>query len=178
MTADTESPALLRAPTRNVYTEVFDSARWQAYRPRADDILIATYSKSGTTWMQRIVHMMLFQDPAPAAIVSPWFDMRLFGPIEGTAAMAEEQTHRRYLKTHLPYDAVPIHEGLKIIHVARDGRDAAMSLHNHFLGFSALARARYAEINRNDPVYAGATADLPADPGAYFRQWLDVGGGP
>jgi aryl sulfotransferase len=156
---------------------VFDSARWAAWRPRPDDIIIATYSKSGTTWMQRIVHMMIFQDAAPAPIQSPWFDVRLLGPVESVAAMAEEQTHRRYLKAHLPYDALPIAPGVKIIHVARDGRDAAMSLHNHFVGFSAIARARYAEINRDDPKFAGATADVPADPGAYFRSWLDVGGG-
>ena len=172
-----QTPIAARPPQRHVYTHVFDSARWAAWRPRADDIIIATYSKSGTTWMQRIVHMMIFQDPAPAPIQSPWFDMRFFGPVDGIAAMAEQQTHRRYLKAHLPYDAVPTVPGVKIVHVARDGRDAAMSLHNHFLGFSQVARARYAEINRDDPKFAGVTADVSADPEDFFAEWLDEGGG-
>ena len=84
-------PELRRAPTRAVRSRVFDSARWEGYRPRRDDIIIATYSKCGTTWMQRIVSMLLFQSAAPQPIwdLSPWFDMRLFGPIEAELAKAE-----------------------------------------------------------------------------------------
>lgn len=171
------APDLVRAPLRHVYSEVFDSARWSHWRPRADDVIISTYSKSGTTWMQRILHLLITQDPTPTAIDSPWFDMRLFGPPEAAAGQAESQARRRYLKAHLPYDALPIYRGVKIVHVARDGRDAAMSLHNHFLGFSDFARARYAEINRDDAKCAGATADVPADPGEFFADWLNTDGG-
>ena len=130
-------PKLIRAPTRHVRSRIFDSTRWDGYQPREDDIIIATYSKCGTTWMQRIVSMLLFQSAAPLPIwdLSPWPDMRLFGPIEAELAKAEAQTHRRYFKTHLPLDAIPIYAGVKIVHVARDGRDAAMSLHNHLANF-------------------------------------------
>src|SRR5437867_674263 len=108
-------PGLVRGPTRQVRNRVFDSARWTHYAPRQDDIIIATYSKCGTTWMQRIVSMLVFADPAPRPIwdLSPWPDMRLFGPIEATLGTAEAQTHRRFFKTHMPYDALPVYEGVK-----------------------------------------------------------------
>ena len=134
-------PKLVRGPVREVRSRVFDSARWANYRPRPDDIVIATYSKCGTTWMQRIVCMLVFKsaDPKPVWDLSPWPDMRLFGPIEDTLAQAEALTNRRFFKSHLPYDALTVYEGVKFIHVARDGRDAAMSLHNHFVNFTPTA---------------------------------------
>ncbi len=64
-------PRLIRAPSRHVRSRIFDSARWEGYRPREDDIIIATYSKCGTTWMQRIVSMLLFQSAAPLSDLGP-----------------------------------------------------------------------------------------------------------
>jgi aryl sulfotransferase len=69
---------------REVRSRFFDSARWAGYQPRGDDIVIATYPKCGTTWMQRIVSMLVFgsAEPRPVQDMSPWPDMRLFGPVE------------------------------------------------------------------------------------------------
>jgi len=39
-----------------------DSRRWEHYRPRFDDIVIGTYPKCGTTWMQRIVGLLADSD--------------------------------------------------------------------------------------------------------------------
>ena len=51
-------------------------------------------------------------------------------------ARIEAQAHRRFLKNHLPFDGQPIYDEVKYIHVARDGRDACMSLHNHALSLA------------------------------------------
>src|SRR5215467_14216172 len=133
------TPRLIRAPARIVHSRVYDSRVWERWRPRSDDIIIATYAKCGTTWMQRIVCMLVFQsaEAKPLHEVSPWFEMRPGPPLEKRFADAEAQTHRRFLKTHLPHDALPIHDGVKFIHVARDGRDAALSFHNHLFNFTA-----------------------------------------
>lgn len=171
-------PKLIRGPVREVRSRVFDSARWDGYKPRSDDIVIATYSKCGTTWTQRIVAMLVFQsaEPRPVWDLSPWPDMRLFGPIEATLASAEAMTHRRFFKSHLPYDALPVYEGVKFIHVARDGRDAAMSLYNHFAQFTPAAWQMLHQVSLGDPKFGNAYPATSRDPAKYFHDWIADGG--
>ena len=54
-----------------------DSGRLLEFEFRADDIVISTRSKSGTTWMQMVCALLVFQTsdlPAPLARLSPWVD--------------------------------------------------------------------------------------------------------
>lgn len=166
-------PMMLRAPTREYRTATMDSRRWDGYRPRAGDIVVATYPKCGTTWTQRIVDLLVFQSPAPRQFLaaSPWLDATFFASVDEDLARLEAQTHRRCVKTHLPIDAVPVFEGVKFIHVVRDGRDACMSMHNHQLGFLPHMRERMAQ-----PAGGEATPpppETPKDPRAFFLQWMD-----
>ncbi len=46
----------------------------------------------------------------------------MFQPVELDLATLHTQRHRRFVKTHLPFDAVPIWDEVKYIHVS-DGRD-------------------------------------------------------
>lgn len=171
-------PQLIRGPEIEVRSRVFDSARWEGYRPRPDDIVIATYSKCGTTWMQRIVAMLVMQsaEPQPVWDLSPWPDMRIFGPIEEVLAHAEAMTHRRFFKSHLPFDALPVYEGVKFIHVARDGRDAAMSLHNHLLHFNSTAGEMLDAVSLADPKFGDRYPPTPDDPAEFFHRWVEDGG--
>ena len=93
--------------TRELHNHHFDSTIWNDFQFRDDDIIIATYAKSGTTWMQQIVAQMLFNgDPNLAvAEMSPWLDLRI-PPKQVKLPLVEAQTHRRILKTHLPADAL------------------------------------------------------------------------
>jgi aryl sulfotransferase len=170
------TPALVRPPLREVRSRIFDSARWAAYQPRAGDIVIATFPKCGTTWMQRIVAMLLAASTEPMPVHGPWFDFRLRGPAEETAAQAEAVTGRRQVKSHLPYDALPIYEGVKFIHVARDGRDSAMSFHNHLVGFTPMMNEIMDQVSLADPKFGDRVAPTPADPAQFFRDWLVDGG--
>jgi aryl sulfotransferase len=170
------TPRLIRPALREARSRIFDSALWADYAPRADDIFIATFPKAGTTWTQRIVSMLVSGSAQPAPIVSPWYDMRLTPP--GAAhAMAEALTTRRILKSHLPFDALPVFEGVRYIHVARDGRDAAMSMHNHMIGFRPEAVAMIDAIGRADPKFGDASPPTPENPAVFFRAWLDEDGG-
>ncbi len=129
---------LIRPPLREYRTWAMDSRPWTRYIPRSGDIIIAAAPKCGTTWMQQIVSSLVFQDPTPRALysVSTWIDARFFASVTDTYRAFEGQTHRRFPKTHLPIDGLPIYNEVQYIHVARDGRDAALSMHNHFTGFS------------------------------------------
>jgi aryl sulfotransferase len=68
----------IQAPTREVRSWTTDSRRGAAFKPRPGDIVIATAPKCGTTWMQQIVTLLVFQTAEPREIhnISPWIDMR------------------------------------------------------------------------------------------------------
>lgn len=169
----------VRPPTRECRTWPFDSRRWAHYVARTDDIVIATYPKSGTTWMQRIVGMLVFQsaDPQPVMDVSIWPDAR-FRPIEDVVAALAAQTHRRFLKAHQPYGALPIHGAVRYIHVARDGRDAALSYHNHTLLLTDEMLDRFDGFGLGDETLARPFPRTPQDPGEYFHRWMTQAAGP
>ena len=44
--------------TRELHNHHFDSTIWSDFKFRDDDIIIATYAKSGTTWLQQIVSQL------------------------------------------------------------------------------------------------------------------------
>ena len=170
---------LLRAPTRVVINPVSDSRRWDGFEPRNDDIIIATYRKCGTTWTQRIVDLLVHQSPdvRPFGDISPWLDATFFNTIEEDLATLRAQAHRRYIKSHLPLDALPLWDTVKYIHVGRDGRDATLSWQNHRQGFSPefveRIRARAIELAAQSGRPSSPPPPRPEDPREYLRQWMD-----
>jgi aryl sulfotransferase len=167
---------LIRPPLREYRTWSLDSRRWANYQPRPDDIVIATAPKCGTTWTQQIVGSLVFQDgePRPIPTVSPWIDARFRGFSEEVLANLESQTHRRFIKTHLPVDGLPLHDEVRYIHVARDGRDALMSMHNHFTGYSPAQYENFDRIGLDDPTIGRPYPRFPADPAEFFRIWIST----
>jgi aryl sulfotransferase len=171
---------LLRAPLYEVRTAVLDSRRWARFEARADDIIIATFPKSGTTWMQRIIDLLVFLSPEvrPVGNISPWLDCTFFSSLDEDLDRLRAQTHRRYIKSHLPFGALPLWDGVKYIHVARDGRDARLSWMNHQQGFTPKMRTRIASRaaalakELNQPA-GGPPPPAPEDPREFLLQWFD-----
>ena len=99
---------------------------------RDDDIVISTYGKTGTTWLQQILAQLLFngEEGLEVAEMSPWLDLRL-PPKDVKLPIVEAQTHRRFLKTHLPVDALVFSNKAKYIYIGRDGRNVLWSMYNH-----------------------------------------------
>jgi len=118
--------------TRELQNHHFDSTIWNDFRFRPDDIIISTYAKPGTTWMQQIIAQLLHNgDPdVEVAEMSPWLDLRV-PPKEVKLPVVEAQTHRRFLKTHLPVDALVFSPGARYVYIGRDGRDVVWSMYNH-----------------------------------------------
>ena len=155
-------------------TWLIDSDRWRAFRPRPDDIVVATYPKSGTTWMQRILSLLIFRSEEPLALdrTFPWLEVNR-RPIEAVVDDLEAQRHRRSVKTHVPFDGVPRFDTVKYIHVARDGRDVCMSYHNHCTGFRPEALERMDAIGLAEPALAPALSEGRSRPGDSFPQLAD-----
>jgi aryl sulfotransferase len=133
-------------------------------------VLISTSYKSGTTWLQRIMGLLVFGSPElPERLgdLSPWVDMRL-RPIEQIIEGLERQEHQRFVKSHLPLDALPYFPEVRYIWVARDTRDVFMSLWNHY---SSHTDAAYEMFNQGDPE-GGPLPRCPEDPREFWRSWI------
>ena len=137
-------------------------------------MIIATAPKVGTTWMQQIVSLLVFQSPEPRPLghTSPWIDCRFRGPVELMLENIETQTHRRFLKSHLPLDALPIYDEVRYIHVARDGRDACMSLLNHYKSFSKEALDGFDKIGLSDETIGRPFPRTPQTEREFFLYWI------
>jgi len=161
--------------TREFHNHHFDSTIWNAFRFRPDDIIIATYAKSGTTWVQQIIAQLLFQgaEGLDVATMSSWLDVRI-AQAETLAAVAA-QTHRRFLKTHLPVDALVFSPQAKYLYIGRDGRDVVWSMYNH----QANANAKWYAILNDTPGRVGPPIERPpASIRQYYHDWLERDGYP
>jgi aryl sulfotransferase len=162
--------------TREFHNHHFDSTIWNDFKFRDDDIIIATYGKSGTTWTQQIVSQLLFDGAENLDVpeMSPWLDLRV-PPKEEKLTAVEAQTHRRFLKTHLPVDALVFSPQAKYIYVGRDGRDIVWSLYNHH----ANANELWYDLLNNTPGRVGPPIEKPpASIWQYFHDWLEQDGYP
>jgi len=175
VTAATRSPAW-PVKTRELHNHHFDSTIWNDLAFRPDDIVIATYAKSGTTWMQQIVGQLLFgPDPELAvAEMSPWLDLRV-PPKAEKLPIVEGQRHRRFLKTHLPVDALVFSPEAKYLYIGRDGRDVVSRMYNHH----ANANQTWYDALNETPGRVGPPIERPpADVAQYWRDWMDRDGHP
>jgi aryl sulfotransferase len=169
------NPVAWPVKARELHNHHMNSAVWNDFKFRDDDIVIATYAKSGTTWTQQIVSQLVFQgaEGIDVPALSPWVDMRIMPP-EAIAAL-EHQRHRRFMKTHLPADALVLSPKARYVFVGRDGRDVVWSLHNHFIN----AKPEIYDLLNNTPGRIGPPIDPPpASVHEYYRQWFAGDGFP
>ena len=142
-----------------------DSARWVGFAFRPGDIVISTRSKSGTTWLQMICALLVFQTPelpAPLAELSPWLDW-LIAPRAEVLARLSAQTHRRFMKTHTPLDGIPLDPRVRYVVVARHPLDMAVSLYHQG---DNLDRERIRRLTGQPEPTAGPAPRPP------LREWL------
>jgi aryl sulfotransferase len=142
-----------------------DSARWVGFPFRHGDIVISTRSKSGTTWMQMIAALLVFQTPdlpRPLSELSPWLDW-LIAPRNEVYARLAAQQHRRFVKTHTPLDGIPLDARATYIVVARHPLDAAVSLYHQG---DNLDRAQISRLTGQPETKE------PASPRPSLHEWL------
>lgn len=172
------APSAPHWPTkqREVRNHHFDSSIWNRFEFRDDDICICTYGKSGTTWMQQIVGQLLFngREDLEIAQMSPCLEHRV--PAQDIKlAQVRNQEHRRFIKSHLPVDALVFSPKMKYIYIARDGRDVVWSWYNHHVN----ANDTWYQTINDTPGRVGHAMPRPRDSiREYFLEWLEKDGYP
>jgi aryl sulfotransferase len=129
--------------------------QWAKFPLRPGDIVISTARKSGTTWMQMICALLVFQEPrlpAPLQELSPFLEAHPYNPAEIYAELADQE-HRRFIKTHAPLSDIPTDPGVTYIVVARNPLDIAVSDYHFYT---------------NDPEHPNLYNQRPAT----AHQWL------
>jgi len=158
-----EQPVRYRSPDE-------DSARWLGFPYRPGDIVISSRSKTGTTWVQMICALLVFQTPdlpAPLSQLSPWLDW-LIVPREEVFSQLAAQPHRRFIKTHSPLDGLPLDDRATYIVTGRHPLDAAVSL---FHQGENIDRARLRSLTGQPP----RSGERPPPPPLHDRlvAWVD-----
>jgi aryl sulfotransferase len=164
--------------TREYQNFAMDSTFWNDFRFRGDDIVISSYGKAGTTWTQQIVAQFIFDgvtDDKPIGDISQWVEFRI-PTLDVKMPMIEAQDHRRFLKTHLPVDALVFSFEVKYIYVARDGRDVLWSMYNHHANLNNILYDGLAAL----PTQFGPIIEPPRTENLreYFLDWLNEDGFP
>ena len=136
-----------------------DASRWAHIEIRPGDIVVNTPPKSGTTWVQSILAMLIAGDvgvDADTSMKSPWIDIK-FRPIEEVNARLGAQDHRRQMKSHTPFKALPWWDGVRYVCVYRHPIDVHFSFRKHVQNMA----------------FDGLDAFYPDDPRESFRLFLE-----
>ncbi len=111
----------------------------QHWTPRADDVFIASFPKSGTTWTQQIVRLvysrgLIHDSDPPLHAIIPWLDDSKDLP---DLSVVDSMTSPRVFKSHNPYHLLPrkLTESNRLIYVTRGAKDTAVSMYFHTFGF-------------------------------------------
>ena len=100
-----------------------------------DDLFVVTYPRSGTTWTEQIVHLILNQGEQGEQLLTdaaPWLETLPTRP-HGMKGFLQNLNGRRLFTSHLPIALMPDFTDSKgkYIYVARNPKDVAVSFYHH-----------------------------------------------
>lgn len=147
------------------------AARWADFALRRGDIVISTWPKTGTTWVQMICALLIFQTPelpAPLSELSPWLDLSSVSR-EKVYGQLTLQEHRRIIKTHLPLRDIAVDPRVAYIAVGRHPLDSALSLY-----YQNDNKVSGPDGATSRPPEAGRRPQQSVSPRDWLLRWIDV----
>ena len=112
---------------------VTDTSHWDDFDLRAGDVVLSSPPKSGTTWSQSILMMLIHGRAVTDREVwsdSVWIDS-VFRKHDDLMDRLEAQTHRRCIKSHTPLDGIPHDPNVTYFAVYRHPLDVHFSMKRH-----------------------------------------------
>ncbi|KAM6963587.1 sulfotransferase family 2, cytosolic sulfotransferase 2 [Tautogolabrus adspersus] len=111
---------------------------------RPDDILIVTYPKSGTTWMQEIVPLITSGgDPASVETLPNWDRVPWLEENRARILNLEQRPSPRMFSTHFQYNMMPpsfFEVKPKVVYVMRNPKDVFTSAFHYYGSTSFLVK--------------------------------------
>ncbi|XP_041830056.1 sulfotransferase family 2, cytosolic sulfotransferase 2 isoform X2 [Melanotaenia boesemani] len=109
---------------------------YEEFTFRPDDILIVTYPKSGTTWMQEIVPLITSGgDPASVETLHCWDRVPFLEETRASLLNLEQRPSPRMFTTHFHYNMMPpsfSEVKPKVIYVMRNPKDVFTSSFHYY----------------------------------------------
>jgi hypothetical protein len=154
---------------RRYRTFVSDSALWADFPFRDGDVVISPPAKCGTTWMQMLCALLVFDTAEfhkPLTTISPWLDATTYDTA-ATLAELESQRHRRFVKTHTPLDGLPFDQRVTYLCIGRDPRDVMLSFEHATANIAPAAMV-------SSGLDSAAAQPVAEDPLDRFWAWADA----
>lgn len=106
-----------------------------SFEVRKSDVFVSSFPKSGTTWLQQVVYLLLHHaDEAEDSEIMEWKFPYLEHIWPGLDEIARRKDEPRLIKTHLPLHLLPEQvgeKGAKVIYIHRNPKDVIVSYY-HF----------------------------------------------
>ncbi|XP_014916082.1 bile salt sulfotransferase-like isoform X1 [Poecilia latipinna] len=109
---------------------------YEEFTFRPDDVVIVTYPKSGTTWMQEILPLILSGgDPASVETLPNWDRVPWLEETRASSLKLEERPSPRLFTTHFHYNMMPpsfFQVKPKVVYVMRNPKDVFTSAFHYY----------------------------------------------
>ena len=116
----------------SITQSIIDSA--SKYQAKSSDIFVCAYPKCGTTWLQNIVWLIVYNGESFQGNIKKSIPMLEFDGCEFTEAI-DDSVYPRIIKIDFPYSMTPQNPNAKYIHITRNPKDALVLYYYHIKGF-------------------------------------------
>lgn len=117
-------------PKIQVYNHFMDSGIWKDFEYHKGDVIYASYMKSGTTPLGKILNLTITGEKS----IVPFYELRVVDQKE-KSEIARAEHNMRVIKSHAPANAIPFcrnPEYAKYYVIVRDPRDILLSAYNKY----------------------------------------------
>ncbi|XP_063689195.1 sulfotransferase 1C2-like [Bolinopsis microptera] len=135
----------------NCPPERYAALHTEAFTPRPDDIVVSTFAKSGTTWLQNMVYNLVGCPNGPIVRITetvPWLQDSWSVKLEDI----EKMKGPRVFKTHDYWSWMPekLRDTARFIYCSRNPKDQAVSYFHHMKTLEKIYGKICAEMTFNE----------------------------